>query len=193
MAYTPSSNPVIAYVQPTSSARIKQWIYRATDPIATVATDGYFSDGFDRGMTVGDVLWHLDSGANELTIRQVITSTATGGVSTALFVDPNSSLSRAHRLVTAAGAVTVDADDDDIVEIKKTVGAATTVQLPLSSARTTGRSIKIVDGKGDASSNALTITPAGADTIVGLTTYVINFDRGSVEMLPNFNGDGWLI
>ena len=65
MAYTPSSNPVVAYVQPTSSARIKQWIYRATDPVLTVATDGYFSDGFDRGMTVGDVIWHLDSGANE--------------------------------------------------------------------------------------------------------------------------------
>ena len=193
MAYTPSSNPVVAYVQPTSSARIKQWIYRATDPAATVATDGYFSDGFDRGMTVGDVIWYLDSGANDLTIRRVATSTATGGVSTELFVDPSSSTSLSHRQVTAAGAVTVDPTTDDIVEVNKTVGEATTVNLPLASARASGRSIKIVDGKGDASSNALTITPAGADTIVGLSTYVINFDRGSVDLLPNFNEDGWLI
>ena len=195
MAYDAVSNPIVAYVQPNSSSRIKQWIYFATDPQATVATDGYFADGWNRGLRAGDLIWHYDSGDNDVALRRVATSTATGGVSTALMIDPNSNVSRAHRKFDALGTCTVDANDDDIVEISKDTvgGGATPVQLPLSSARISGRAIKIVDGLGDASTNNITISPAGADTIVGLSSYVINFDRGSVDLYPNFDEDGWLI
>jgi hypothetical protein len=193
MAYVPASNPIVAYVQPNSSARIKQWIYVATTPSLSVATDGHFSDGYDRGVRVGDIIWNYVSGANELALRRVATATATGGISTELMIDPNAATSRTHREFTAAGTCTVDADADDIVEIKKAVAAATSVQLPLASARTSGRAITIIDGTGDAASNNITISPAGSDTIVGLSTYAIAFNYGAVSFLPNFDEDKWLV
>ena len=195
MVYTPTSNPVVAYVQPKASGHIKQWIYFATDPAATVATDGYFSDGYDRGVRKGDLIWSFDSGANEMGLRRVVTSTATGGVSTDLLVDPNAGVARSHRKFDAAGTCTVNANTDDIVEISKdtTGGSATPVQLPLVSARTSGRSITVVDGLGDASTNNITVSPAGADTIVGLSSWVINFDGGAVSITPNFDEDKWLV
>lgn len=193
MAYDPVTNPVVAYVQPKSSGRIKQWIYFATDPTATIATDGYFSDGYVRGMRVGDVLWHFDSGANSLQIRRVSGATATGGVDTNEVTSSATGTARNHTKVTAAGTYSVIADADDIVEINKTVAAATTVQLPLASARTSGRAITIVDGKLDAATNNITVAPAGADTIVGLATWPINFNGGAVTLYPRFDADGWIV
>src|SRR5262245_39990219 len=97
------------------------------------------------------------------------------------------------RKVTAAGAVTVDADDDDIVFIKKTVGGATTVNLPASEDREGGRFIKIVDGKLDCLTNNITITPAMGETIVGLSTYVLRVNGGSVTLWASPDEDGWYI
>ena len=98
------------------------------------------------------------------------------------------------RKVTAAGAVTVDADTDDIIVIKKTVGEATTVNLPAAADRDPSRPIKIVDGKGDADTNPITIDPNGSETVaVVLTSYVINFQGGSVDLWPNPDEDGWYI
>jgi hypothetical protein len=193
MAYDGEGNPVVAYVQPNSSSRLKQWIYFATDPAAAIATDGYFSDGYGRGMRQGDILWHFDSGAKTAAIYQVTTSTPTGGVSINTVTSSASGTARAHRKVTAAGTYTVDASVDDIIEIDKTVAAANTVQLPLASARTAGRAITIVDGKLDANLNNITVAPAGTDTIVGLSQWVINFNGGAVTLYPNFDEDGWLV
>ena len=100
---------------------------------------------------------------------------------------------RIVREVTAAGDVTVDEEDDDIIFINKTVGEATGVTLPASADRNPSRPIKIVDGKLDSSTNAITITPDGSETIVGLTEYVINFDGGSVELWPRPDETGWYI
>lgn len=100
---------------------------------------------------------------------------------------------RAVRVVTAAGDVTVDSSTDDIVIVKKTSGAATGVTLPSAGDRSQYRPIKIVDGKLDAATNNITITPSGAETIVGLSTYVISFDGGSVELWPLPDGTAWYI
>lgn len=35
----------------------RQWTLNTTDPIATVNTSDYISDGVTRGMTQGDVVW----------------------------------------------------------------------------------------------------------------------------------------
>ena len=117
------------------------------------------------------------------------------GASTAATARTNLGVSatRTIRVVTAAGAVTVDADTDDIVVIKKTVAAATTVNLPSAANRDDARPVKIVDGKLDAATNNITITPSGVETIVGLTTYVINFDAGSIELWPLPDGTAWYI
>lgn len=95
------------------------------------------------------------------------------------------------RVVTAAGSVTVDEDTDDHILLNKTIGAATTVNLPAAATRTEGRHIKIVDIKGDAASNNITITPDGAETIVGLSTWVIANNYGSVTLWPM--SGGWYV
>jgi hypothetical protein len=90
----------------------------------------------------------------------------------------------ALRVVTAAGAMTVSATDD-VVVVNKTVGAATTVNLP---AGVTGRRYTIKDGKGDAAANNITITPA-AGNIDGAATLVISTNYGRATVA--YNGTQW--
>lgn len=91
-------------------------------------------------------------------------------------------------VITAAGDHTVAADENYLV-FNKTSGAATGVTLPESAAR--AGPIRIKDGKGDASSNNITITPDGSETIDGLPSWVISFDMGGVLLVPRPDGLGW--
>lgn len=99
--------------------------------------------------------------------------------------------SRTQREVTASGAVTVDASDSDIIVINKTVGAATAVTLPLAASRTAP--VMIVDGKGDANTNNITISPQTGETIYAITngTHIIDGNGGSVILTPKLDGTGW--
>lgn len=94
---------------------------------------------------------------------------------------------RLIRVVTAAGAVTVSATTDYIVVVNKTVGAATAVNLP---AGVTGQEFVIKDGKLDAATNNITLTPA-AGNIDGAATYVMNVNGQSVTIV--YNGTQWNI
>jgi hypothetical protein len=89
------------------------------------------------------------------------------------------------RVVTASGAVTV-ATSDYIVVVDKTTGAATTVNLPGSPI--TGTVFVIKDGKGDANTNNITVTPA-AGNIDGSSTFVENVPYESVNLV--YNGTQW--
>jgi hypothetical protein len=80
------------------------------------------------------------------------------------------------------------ATTDYVVEVNKTVGAATTVNLPATP--TTGTNFYILDGKGDANTNNITITPASGN-INGSTTYVINLAKGCVEIM--YDGTQWVV
>jgi hypothetical protein len=91
------------------------------------------------------------------------------------------------RVVTAAGAVTV-ATTDYCVVVNKSAGAATAVNLPASPA--TGLTYIIKDGKRDAATNNITITPA-AGNIEGAATYVINTNGGSAMIV--YSGTEWLV
>lgn len=106
-------------------------------------------------------------------------------------VAPN--VMEAQRLVTAAGGVNVDADDADIIVIVKTVGAATTVDLPPASDR--AKPVKIVDGKGDAATHNITVVPQSGETIMASVDYhyVIDSDGGSVRLTPLADGSGWIV
>lgn len=91
-------------------------------------------------------------------------------------------LQRGIRIVTAAGAVTVT-PADGIVEINKTVGAATAVTLPAAG------SCIISDGKGDAGTNNITVTAASGN-ISGAANFVIatnGLAKGFV-----YDGTQWL-
>lgn len=105
--------------------------------------------------------------------------------------ESDSIASRTEREVTAAGAVTVDADDADDVLINKTVGAATTVNLPLSASRR--KPVKIVDAKGDAKTNNITIIPQAGEKIYGTVDYqpIIRGNGGSLQLSPKADGTGW--
>jgi hypothetical protein len=105
--------------------------------------------------------------------------------------ESDSIASRTQRTVTAAGAVTVTADDTDIIIINKTVGAATAVTLPLSAGRT--KPVMIVDGKGDANTNNITISPQTGESIYAITngTAIIDGNGGSVILTPKADGTGW--
>ena len=89
------------------------------------------------------------------------------------------------RVVVAAGAVTVGTDDY-IVVVNKTVGAATTVNLP---AGVTGQVFIIKDGKGDAGTNNITIDGNAAETIDGTATKVISTNYNSAMIV--WNGTEW--
>lgn len=91
------------------------------------------------------------------------------------------------RVVTAAGAATITTSDY-VVVVNKTVGAATTVNLPGSP--TAGDTYVIKDGKFDAATNNITVTPA-AGTIDGAATYVMATNGQSITVV--YSGSEWLI
>lgn len=86
---------------------------------------------------------------------------------------------------SSAGAVAVPAYLSTAVVAKGT-GAATTVNLPASPLP--GKRIVIKDGKGDAATNNITITPA-AGTIDGAATLVLNTNYGRASLV--YNGVEW--
>lgn len=90
------------------------------------------------------------------------------------------------RVVTAAGAITVT-NADYTIEVNKATGAATTVNLP---AGVTGQTFCIKDGKGDANTNNITITPA-AGNIDNAGTYVINVAKGGA--IIQYDGTQWIV
>lgn len=90
------------------------------------------------------------------------------------------------RLVTAAGGVTVGSTDN-VVVIRKTTGAATAVTLSQPSG---AQHIIIKDGKGDANTNNITITPTSS-TIDGAGTLVINTAYGKAELVYEPTDGRW--
>jgi len=71
MAYAPTTNPPVAMSMGplaeyntteagTTYVGGKLWLYKSADVIATVQGAGYFSDGIQRGMQVGDLVYVID-------------------------------------------------------------------------------------------------------------------------------------
>lgn len=105
--------------------------------------------------------------------------------------------SSTYTLVTAAGSYTVLAGDN-IILMDKTVGAATSILLPLSSSRTAPVTVK--DYKGDANTHNITFTPQSGETIDGFSaaaaaangSALITINYGKKSMYPLLSG-GWYI
>lgn len=91
------------------------------------------------------------------------------------------------KVLTASGDWTVT--HEATVVVNKTSGAATAVNLPTGISGLPGRTVTVVDGKGDAATNNITVTRAGSQTINGATTYVVSENYGSVTV--RWNGTEW--
>lgn len=107
-----------------------------------------------------------------------------------------------QRIVTAAGVVTI-AVGDYAVLINKTVGAATTVNLPsvgpwlllfqANLAQSVERALWIKDLKGDAATNNITVHPFGVETIDGLAQdFTIGQNRQLLRLYPRADATGWI-
>ena len=84
--------------------------------------------------------------------------------------------------------MTVSATTDYVIEVNKSSGVATAVNLPASPA--TGLTFVIKDGKFDAATNNITLTPA-AGNIDNAATFVMNKNGQSATIV--YNGTQWLI
>lgn len=83
-------------------------------------------------------------------------------VAVGLNAESDSIASRTQRVITAAGTDTMTTSDAQDIIFNKTVGAASRIILPLSSAVTDSK--KIVDGKFDALTNNITVVPKRPNT-----------------------------
>lgn len=97
-------------------------------------------------------------------------------------VDPAQMALPVVQYITSGSTVTVGTTDNLIV-INKSVGSATTINLPLAQSKV--GSVKIVDYKGDASTNNITVNCIGTDTFNGgNTSWVIAADGASLVFNP---------
>jgi hypothetical protein len=87
-----------------------------------------------------------------------------------------------------ASPVAVVATTDCLVVTDLTVAGAVTVNLPAGADK---QLYFIVDGKGDAGTNNITINRAGADTIRGATSIVIDRNYGGVILAYNAASTDW--
>lgn len=78
---------------------------------------------------------------------------------------------------------------DEVVVVKKTTGAATTINIP-AAASSERPPLTIIDGKGDANTNNITITPASG-TINGAASLVLKDNYGAVTLMDN--GSEWVV
>lgn len=79
----------------------------------------------------------------------------------------------------------------DTVLLVDTSGGAVTISMPLASARLTSKGYQpliVKDDVGNAATNAITINRAGAETIDGITAYVIDSNYTSVNLQPKAAG-----
>lgn len=91
--------------------------------------------------------------------------------------------------IAVSTPITVSATTDEIISVQVPGPVPVAVNLP---AGVLGQVFTIKDGLGLASNpNAITITPAGADTIDGAATATITASFGSLTMV--FDGGQWIL
>jgi len=159
--------------------------YADNAAVTSLGSSFVCADGSDLEFYAIGGLYRFDIvlGAYSRTLRNI-------AVGTAQAVDaPVAGL--ATRVVTAAGDITVLATDG-CIEVNKTVGAATNVNLGPAAARG-GADIEIYDRKGDADVNNITPVFDGAETCMGLTgtSFKITTVNGRVKFSPLADGSGW--
>jgi len=104
----------------------------------------------------------------------------------ATFAATNTALTQASRIVTATPDTALVGD----FALGVNVPSASVINLPSGSGNT-GKLYVIYDFSGAARTNPITITPAGADTINGAASYIINANNAVVWL--QYTGTQWSI
>lgn len=89
--------------------------------------------------------------------------------------------------IATASPVAVNSTTDTVIITNLTIAGAVAVNLP---AGQSGRIVVVLDGKADAATNNITITPSAGQTIDGAATYVMALGRQSVVMVFD-GGTNW--
>lgn len=132
------------------------------------------------GSTNGHTLWYL-----------VTSDPITIGTTSLSFASVTPFAGTTRQTITAGTTVTV-ANTDSLIIINKTVGSPTTVNLPASAGKI--GEVKIVDYKGDATTNPITVNCNGAEKFNGAqASWTIGNDGGSIVCDPIPTGTGYAI
>jgi hypothetical protein len=86
--------------------------------------------------------------------------------------------------------ITVSSSSDCVIVSDLTSAGAVAVNLPAGANK---QVFFVLDGKGDAGTNNITITPNGAETIGGAATLVLNHNSQSVMLVYNSSDTDWKI
>lgn len=190
-----TANPVdLVYVDSVAVSKAAVRSYEKTRVRKRMADPTEVNNTSLSGQSAGIYVRSLQ---NNFDLDTADTTTADDGINCIIDFDGNRfkkvavDTSETQRLVTAAGDVTVAADDSDIIVIDKTIAAATTVNLPSAADRT--KAVRIQDGKGDAGTNNITVVPVSGETIYGTVDYQhpIDGNGGFVRLTPRADGTGW--
>ena len=120
------------------------------------------------------------------TIDNTVIGGSTAAAASFSSLTMSGSTKRAIRIFTTATSSMTTTATDDIVIINKSAGSATTVNVYASPSL--GQSLTVKDGRGDAGTNNITVTPF-ASNIDGASTFVINVNYGSIDIV--WNGTNW--
>lgn len=82
---------------------------------------------------------------------------------------------------------------DDLIEVDLTVPGATAIFLPSLASITEGRPYTYKDAAKNAGTNAITITPFGAETIEGAANFVIGVNGGCVTLYKGTRTTDWKV
>jgi len=118
----------------------------------------------------------------------VLTWNALTGVFVNLAIGAVVNAGKVVKVLTAPGPYAA-LPTDDVLIVKQIVGAAFQVTVDWSQR---ARPLRIVDGKGDAAVNNITITPKAGQTQLAVVnySYVINQNGGSIILTPLPDGTG---
>lgn len=145
---------------------------RKSNGIWTIATN--FAVLMPAAQTIADPLntyvlaWNAITGITSLVAPQVV------------------GLAKSVKILTGAGVLTspyAAQPSDDVLIVKQAVGAPFTVTVDWSAR---SKPLRIVDGKGDAAANNITITPTAGQTQMATVnySYVIDGNGGSITLTP---------
>jgi hypothetical protein len=79
MAYS-VNDPLICMTSAALAVGPRLWYHESADNGAAAQLDGFITNGVERGLNPGDIVWHKDTGTNIVSSHLVLASTSAPGV-----------------------------------------------------------------------------------------------------------------